>query len=345
MASVANVAINNDGQPLFGAPATFMKADGTVAYTTVVGDPTSAELESSSRQADIAFADTSVSSGLPAIVAANNTSPLVSYGNIAIVCFAWLKNNNSASGASAAKTAWSDLSNITTFQMQTLFAAGSCTADYLTGAPADDTTMVYLVGRNKGSGTRANVLNDSQYGLTVAVAQNTIGGGLVANADGTYPAPVLTTPLQLAACGDNGYETGGSVTTALGFPGSTTQADPFVNPYTGLNGAGWIAIGYASCSDAIKNGVTVANWLTENGVPESDGAIESGAYSYWGYENLYGRSNIAGTYQDADAQLIYNAVANSLATSGSVAANHDVGLNPAYMNCQKNTDFSTPAHN
>ena len=58
IASVAGNPINNDGSPLPGAPATFMKTDGTVAYTSITNAP-GADLESSSRNGDLAMADTS----------------------------------------------------------------------------------------------------------------------------------------------------------------------------------------------------------------------------------------------------------------------------------------------
>jgi hypothetical protein len=186
------------------------------------------------------------------------------------------------------------------------------------------------VGRNKGSGTRANELDDTTYGVNTPVSQFSIGGNLTGTPDGT---------LTLASCGDNGYESGGAVTTALGVPGSTAQTDPF-------SGApGWIAIGFASASDAVKNGETVANFLTENGVLESDGAIETGTYSAWGHEHLFGRSNIAGSFADTVGGKIAAGVVSQLSTVGGTAANHDAGIGFGFMNCDKATDFSFPTHN
>ena len=67
LATVANVAIDNDGIPLFGVPETWLKADGSVASGYSSASPTSAEKESSSHQGDLAFADTSQDSALPPI--------------------------------------------------------------------------------------------------------------------------------------------------------------------------------------------------------------------------------------------------------------------------------------
>lgn len=330
IASVCNVAIDNDGIPLFGAPETWLKADSTVVGD-VVAQPTASELEASSRQGDLAFGDTSQASSLPPTqFKANTSTALKDYGVLGVICFTWLKNNNSASAAGAAKTAWNNLVNASTYQLQVLIANGALTADFFTGSSNDVSTSVYLVGRNKGSGTRANMLDDTQYGLNVPVNQFSIGGNLTGTPDGT---------LTLASCGDNGYESGGAVTTALGVAGSTSNTDPF----TGA--PGWIAIGYASASDAQKNGVTTANWLTENGVMSSDGAIETGTYSFWGHEHLLGRSNIAGSFADTVGGKIASGIQGQLSTVGSNAAAHDAGIGFGFMNCDKATDFSFPTHN
>ena len=129
------------------------------------------------------------------------------------------------------------------------------------------------------------------------------------------------------------------VTTALGTAGSTAQTDPFTAA------PGWIAIGYASVSDAQKNGVTTANWITENGVMSSDGKFENGEFSYWGHEHLYGRSNIAGSFADTVGGKIASGVQGQLVTVGGTASAHDAGIGFGFMNCDKATDFSVPTHN
>jgi len=358
MASVANVTINNDGAPLFGAPETWLDVTKvtTVALASAyqgTAAPTSAILESSSRQGDLAFADTSVASALPAIVTANAANPLVQFPTtggapVGVVAFTWAKNNNNGSGASAAQTAWSDLHNISTFQAQALFGSGSLTADFFTGVAADNGTSVYLIGRNKGSGTRANVLNDSTYGLNTPVVQFNIGGGLttspsgalVLSINGAAHNPAGTAVTDPGISQDDGYESGGNVANALKVAGSTAQQDPFTHA------SGWIAIGYLSASDASGiGGGTTGNWLTENGVAESDGAIESGEYSFWGYENLYGRANVVGTYAETVGNVIYNSIEAQIVNNGSNPANNDVAININFMNASKATDFSFPTHN
>ena len=116
IASVCNVAVDNDGIPLFGAPETWLKADGSVAAGYLAAQPTVAELEATSRQGDIAFGDTSQASSLPPTqFKAGTSTALKDYGVLGVISFTWLKNNNSASPAGAAKTAWNNLVNVSTY--------------------------------------------------------------------------------------------------------------------------------------------------------------------------------------------------------------------------------------
>lgn len=345
LACIANVVIDNDGAPLFGSPAYFMKTDGTVpaGYNSATPVP-GGLLESSSRQGDVAFSDTSDASAIAGLAPSIAANPLISYGQIAVVTFTWCKNAQATGASGNAYNAWTHLTNVSTYQLQALFGSGTLPADFFTGVAADNGTHVYVVGRNKGSGTRANVLNDSTYGLNNPVIQFNVGGGLTTKPNGSLTLDInggSASPDE-GISQDDGYESGGNVNAALSVTGSTTQTDPF------FGGTGWIAIGYLGCSDANGNGLSPSNgtWLTENGVFESNGAIESGEYSYWGYENCYGRNNIvSGSYQDTDAKKIASGVVATVGTLGSVAANHDAGINTTYMNATKLNDFAYPTHN
>jgi hypothetical protein len=322
IACAANVTVLNDGLPLAGNPATWLKADSSVTMNDQTAAPGAGELESSSHGADLAAADTSQAVSLTPYVA-NTSTALKDYGVVGIIAFAWVKNVNSAPNA-----AWSNLKNITTFQMQSLFASPQHAA-FLTGV-ATDTNYVYMVGRNKGSGTRVNVMADSQYGINTAVNQFSIGGGVSTPTTGT---------LTLVSEGDNGYESGGGVAAALGIDGSCGQTDP------NYGYPGWIAVGYLSASDAIKSGLTVANnWLTENGVAESDGTVIEGQYTYWGNEHLFGKHNIGG-YQDTIGTKIATAMQTTLNGTTPVLANHDPAIGTAWMHCTKVSDTAFPTHN
>jgi hypothetical protein len=322
-----NVVDSGTGAPLQGVNEEYLLT--TVAAGINTGNPTTAQLDANPRQGDFSLADTSQASS----DALTQNAPLKSYGQVAAVTFTWVKNNNSASAASACKTAWSRISNVSLPQLVNQLVVPQ-TADVFSGNAADVAFTVYTVGRNNGSGTRANMENDTTFGLTSPVNQYAIGqapdGGLAGNnPNGT---------LNLFSIGNDGYEGGGSVATALGTAGSTAQADPF----TGA--AGWIGIGYLGVSDAVSHNLTTANWLTENGVLESSGAVAQGSYSYWGYENEYGRPGIGG-FQDADATVFYNSLVFNITAGYVGGAANDIGVPIAAMNCTKPTDGSFPAHN
>jgi hypothetical protein len=89
---------------------------------------------------------------------------------------------------------------------------------------------------------------------------------------------------------DNGYESGGDVSKALALAGPANYKFEGTNQFV-------LTVGYLGISDASANNLTT-NWLTFNGVAESDGAIESGTYSFYGHEHLLGKntpSNAAAT--------------------------------------------------
>ena len=249
------------------------------------------------------------------------------FGTEGVVTFTWTKNYNSTPTSD-----WTDLSNVTLPQVNKLLAAGYAYPAFFTGVASETNRYVYLVGRNEGSGTRANTLVDHSYGPTTKhVQQYSIGEGIEIAATGT---------LLLDYEGDNGYESGGGVAGALGIDGSCQQADP---EHPGKTG--WMAIGYLGTSDASTAPLTVAgNWLTLDGVAESDGAIETGQYYFWGHEHLYGNATISG-YQQTDGQKLFTAVVGQLSTLGSNPAAHDAGISYSYMQATKSSDVAYPSHN
>lgn len=332
IASACGVSLQNQDRtganiPLSGSPATWLKADGTITYGPwSSSNPTAGQLEASSHQADLSQADTSQAVSLTPFVA-NTSTALKDYGKQGVVTFTWVKNVNSTP-----LTDWSTLSNITLPQVYNLLSKGYQPVAYFTGNVSQTNTTVYLVGRNKGSGTRANTLVDHSYGPTTkTVQQFSIGGGV-------QPGD-MTTGLNLQYENNNGYESGGGVAAALGIDGSCQQQDIFTGkPY-------WVAVGYLGCGDAVKSGLTVANnWLTLDGVLESNGAIIEGQYYFWGYEHLFGRSNISG-YQDQVGNLVQKAVTYNLNATAPVLTAHDSGIGLSYMHCSKSSDVTFPVRN
>ncbi|MGA9776895.1 MAG: hypothetical protein WBS33_01355 [Verrucomicrobiia bacterium] len=357
IASACNTTLGNtdrNGNPitLAGSPETW------VDYTTATlasggnvqsGNPgpngtiqNGAQLEASSHGADLSQADTSQAVSWTPFVASTQTA-LKDYGSQGVVTFTMSRNVNPAP-----TQAWLDCSNITLPQINILLKDGAVPAGFISGNPADDNFVVYAVGRNRGSGTRMNMLADSTYGAHNTVLQYSIGYGIEA---GEAQTP---TTLWLTNENNGGYESGGGVAKALADTGSSStsgscqQADPF------NGGTGWFAIGYLSPSDALSTGNNggqtpplnpgTNNWVTVDGVPSSNGAIENGSWWYWGHEHLYGKFGISGI-QDTVGGVVFNAVSNELGLLGfgNVAGGHDAGIPYSKMNVSKASDVAFPS--
>jgi hypothetical protein len=228
---------------------------------------------------------------------------------------------------------YSNLVNVTHYQLRVQLAIPQ-QVGFFTGNSADTNNYVYTVGRNKGSGTRVNTLADCAYGIATPVDQFSIGG--FPSTDGATLELHDMADWSTAALSDEGYEGGGDVSKALKIKGSVTQADPInVGP------TGWMAIGYLGIGDASKNGNgPTVNWLTLNGVAESNGAVENGTYSFWGHEHLYGQPGIS------TSSAAYNVGTNLAAiiptkVGGSNPANNDTGIATKYMHCDKGNGSDT----
>jgi hypothetical protein len=305
-------------------PTYYLKTDGTVSYTIGSGVPASGETNTSPTTPDLAFADSSQLVSLtktPALVKmGTNTTP---NGKVGVIPFVWAKNKNSNPSNS-----WTHLTNISDVNTRTTLA-GPTIAALLTGDPSDTNQFVYVVGRNNRSGTRVDTLSANRYGITVPVDQFNIGG--FPKSDGA------TLTLAENADPNDGYNSGGDVEKALHIDGSCQQSDPI----NGLNG--WFAIGYLGIGDAktlLGNGGV---WLSFNGIPFTNGAIEEGQYSFWNYEYLYGRVGISGFAQTYGNGLASIYVPSQL--GGSVPGNQDSGIALKYMHATKPSDTGDPAHN
>jgi hypothetical protein len=346
IASACNTTLGNkdrNGNPinLSGSPETWVD-DSTATLAAApagnvqAGNPgpngalaNGAQLEAASHGADLAQADTSQAiSWTPAV--ANTVTALKDYGSEGVVTFTWTRN-----AQALATSQWTNCNNLTIPQITVLLANGAVPAGFISGNAADDNFEVYLVGRNLGSGTRMNALADCTYGPHNAVKQYSIGGGVEAT-------ETWANVLNLQPEANGGYESGGGVAKAMGILGSCQQADPF------NGGTGWFALAYLSPSDALNTGNNggepIADWVTVDGVLESNGAIENGSFWFWGHEHLYGKYLISGIQNTVGTTLL-SAVEGSMVNLGygTVAANHDAGISYTLMNVSKGSDVSFPS--
>ena len=251
--------------PLFTGTATLA---GTPLPTGFVNPTTSGFPANVTAAPDLAFADTS------AAVSLNPTQngTLTDFGIVAVIPFTWAKGYNSAPDAS-----WTDLVNVSIPQLS-YELTGAKKASYFTGKTAD-TDLVYLIGRNKGSGTRVNTFLTLNYGLSKSIVQ-------YAPANSTYSSTVLTAgsvaPITslagLDVVGNDGFDSGGGVATTL---------------EDNITGSHLITLGYIGLPDflgSLSTG-TPATALTLDGVAENDGNIINGEYAFWGHEHLYGQAS------------------------------------------------------
>jgi hypothetical protein len=322
VSTLANPGLPNDGfgaGNLPGASTQFPKIDGTSGGFTGAGDLT--------------LADTSQAVSLtkpPAHAALHD------YGVLGIVTFVWEKGKNSSvSTTDAGDVAWSHLVNVTEPQMLVALAS-TVNANFLTGNAADNAIPVAMVGRNAGSGTRANTLLDVQYGITTAVSQFALnstysGSGVLTynvipndEAD-TYPSVAsslgntssFTTTPNFVSVSDDGYESGGGVSACL-------SCD--------LAGSEVITLGYVGISDAkaardgksntapTPNQPGGAVFLTLDGNAYNDAAVVNGTYSFWGHEHLYGGTGHTTITDNAAAAIKTGIATGSGLGTGSASA-------------------------
>lgn len=354
IAAVAGVsgATLNDGAQLAGVPVTFLIPDKTVNPNGNSSSlPTSAELMGAPVQPDLCFADTSQAVSLTQPVGANK---LTDYGIVGIVPFVFAKGN-----VNNADAAWGRFQNITIPQAN-LLLANPRTADLFNagsvGGSYDYDHTVYLLGRNKGSGTRVNALIACGYGIGTPVVQWAVSSTVGTSAAGLYGLYFVGGAYSLVAIPhtasdindpDNGYEGGGDVSKALNLAAPANYKGPLGD------GNNALTVGYLGVSDATANGLTIAaNWLTFNGVAESDGAVESGTYSFYGHEHLLGKNVPTNPAATALVPHLFDAIHYLLENNDTLFGNqdnlkadpstlHSTGILGLYMYADKNNQGDT----
>ena len=227
---------------------------------------------------DVAMADTSPGSTFsPGVQIADQ-------GTVGIVPFVWMKGVNNG------QVNWTNLSNLTSAQIAVLLAYGQQNLSFFTGKSADSGASVVMIGRNLGSGTRANALLAVDYGLFIYVQQYAVSpvyvNGLLVNASN------LTTHISDAAIksiGNDGFNSGSGVAnTLLMTPNGALTTIPI--SYLSLIDAATVQTLAAAASDPTKS-----QYLTLNGVPYSDAAVVNGTYDFWGHEHLVTGMNLSST--------------------------------------------------
>jgi hypothetical protein len=243
---------------------------------------------------------------------------LTDYGIVGIVPFTAMKGYESAPDATYGR-----VSNIPQTSLAEAEVAGEIlNAYYLTGNPADSVDGIGIIGRNLGSGTKVNfMLNGAILPVNQTVSQVALNSGYPAGSPGvlTFNSPAVYGPpgaVTDSPVGNDGFDSGSGVQKCMnvdgsgkgivyiGYMGLSDARHAFLDDNTGAGGTG----------SAANSGTAV--YLSYNGVYESDSAVETGAYPWWGQEHLLGSAS-----QGAPATTVGDAIIAGLNTQLAGVAN------------------------
>jgi hypothetical protein len=189
-------------------------------------------------------------------------------GPVGVVPFMFLAGEGAPAG----------VTNMTDQIHETLWSTGSLPASFFTGNPADAVRTVLATGRNNGSGTRATILAETQYGAFTNVVQ--FNAAFTGTRTDPFPTAQLTT---VTSFGNGGHPSNSGVRELLTRSGQNMTFNG--NPVNGF------FVSYLTISDALAALGEGANEMTYNGVAYSEANVRNGAYSLWGYQQLYLRNS------------------------------------------------------
>lgn len=252
--------------------------------------------------ADFAFSDV-LQTSTPELSPTLN--PTTSASAVGIVVFSLITNKGTTG-----------ISNISTAQFRALFGQGYVRKYLLTGVTTD-TSRVFAVGRNDGSGTRTTYLAETGFGVTKLVKQYAVKSStsaaisqiqLVPADGGSLEGATVATPVYAStiwgntADGNGGYASGGTLVTAFTKTTSNTSVlDEFGDQ--AFSAAPISLVTWVASGDVASNIANVVP-ISYNGVlvtPNSSGPLFSatdkakvttGVYTAWGTERLYYRGTI-----------------------------------------------------
>lgn len=222
----------------------------------------------------------------------------------------------------AGESAPAAVNNMTDQLHESLWASGELPASMFTGNPANSGFTLLATGRNDGSGTRAAVLSETQYGAFRSVIQ------FNQTFSGTPATGTLTgTPTAYAPSGNGGGTSNSNVRDLLVRPSAA-----------GYLGGQYAFVSYLTISDAVAatgydqaTGLTTlpsegAKPMTYNGVRYSEQNVNNGSYTLWSYQQFYRASDATGA-ENTFATDLKNAI-DSILTP-------DIGLKTSELNVER----------
>lgn len=218
----------------------------------------------------------------------NTPTPALPGAPVGVVPFVFVANV----GAPAALTNMSDQLH------EAQWSTGQLPLSMYTGNPAD-TKLVLNTGRSNGSGTRATILAETQYGPFRAVVQWG-GPNSSANVTGVEGTGAIA---WLQLLNDGGYNSNSWVRQNLSRSSTNVTVGTDGSGNGGTSGQDIVMVSYLTLSDAaaittVTGGAGVgAKALTYNGVAYSEDNVKNGQYTLWGYQQFYGPIGITGGEQ------------------------------------------------
>lgn len=258
-AGIASVASGNPVQLL--KVTTAMSTAGT-GFAAAAGDFETAP-------ASFAFSDV-------AQAASTTLSPTLIGSTVGVVPFQFVAN----------QSAWNHpgMTNMTDQIMNALYSTSQVPLHFFTGV-LSDTKSVLATGRNNGSGSRACVLGETQYGFFRAVQQFQNNQTTQHNGPGAIS--------RIDFVGNNGNSSNSFLANLI--KGTSGAVSLFDNGVAYESNVDCLLLTYLTQSDVLivvadpdgAGPLLGAKPLTYNGVTYSEAAVQNGAYSLWSYQWLY----------------------------------------------------------
>jgi hypothetical protein len=314
---IHSVAVNPNGTPDDQALllVTYLTdANLTTAASATGGEAFSKTAVGAPQTSHMAFSDCYQSSTV-------YSSPSLTSDIVGIIPFIWVVNDTSATGTTLQRYGFD---NITAQQARALLVNGSQPKSLLTGDAAD-TKLVYVTGRDVGSGTRVICLAETGYGVTRGVQHWQMTGAADVMSKlklwpaGSYPNTTGNDPNP----GNGGYTSGGTLAgllinksdTSFQLESSAGSNDLGTSP--GAHIVAWV--GTSDAATAVTGG---GAYLKYDGVgytgTADDAKIQNGQYTAWSNEQLLYSSltTTPGNSQTAVKDLLKASIDANMGTAG-----------------------------
>jgi hypothetical protein len=250
-----------------GTPVQVLKTTTTMSTAGNAFAAAAADFETA--PAAFAFSDV-------AQAASTTLSPTLTGTPVGVVPFQFVANQSAH--------AHPGMTNMTDQIMNAIYSTSEVPLHFFTGV-VTDTKRVLACGRNNGSGSRASVLGETQYGFFRAVQQFQNNQTTQHNGPGEIG--------RLDFVGNNGNSSNSFLANLMkGLSGAVDLYDSGAEYEADVN---CLLLTYLTRSDVIvatadPDGAGPqqgAKALTYNGVAYSDDAVKNGAYTLWGYQWFY----------------------------------------------------------